>query len=122
MKTLELINYIENTASSILQKEYNSIEAYISIDNINFSFLDDTTVFYTAIIRYNVKGKSMSFEVTSPAGLADNFFEFTETEAFAFAIFIANLVIKVVDSEIDLEEDLEALVEAARKKDSSGVC
>jgi hypothetical protein len=122
MKIMELISYIETTASNILQKEYNTTDAYIVIENINFSFLDDAEVFYTAIIRYGVKDKSMSFEVTSPAGLANNFFEFTETEAFAFAIFITNLVIKVVDSNIDLEEDLEALVEAARKKDYSGIC
>ena len=114
MKELELIEYIEHTASDILKKEFNATEnAYINIEEIKFIIID--SLFYTVSISYDIgDNKPGAFEIPAVAGLPDNFWNFSEKDAFAFAIFVANLAIKIHDG--ILTDDDEYLIDLESKK------
>lgn len=121
MNSTQLITYIEEIASNILQKEYRDSKAYIVIDNVIFSFLEDENPFYVVTVRYAIKGVQKACEIDPVAGLSKNFFELTEIEAFAFAVYIANLIIKITDL-ITTEEIEEFIYQMLNKKNSSNIC
>ena len=121
MKLNQLINYIEENASTILQREYNDSNAFVTIDDVNFSFLDDEIPFCVVGIRYSVNDTQKTFTVESLAGLPENFFDMNKTEAFAFVIFIVNLIIKISDN-TESDEIEELLYGLTDKNNSSGIC
>lgn len=121
MKLNQLISYIEDSASMILQKEYNDSNAFVAIDSINFTFLDGENTDYLVDIRYSINNIQRTFAITTVAGLPDNLFDMDETEAFAFAVYITNILIKMTDALADEELD-ELLLKLSTKSNSSGVC
>lgn len=97
MSTQTTITTIEDLASNILKKEFNDDQAYIRIDTINFSFVNDKNP-YNVMLRGEIKGEYFSFEVGVLIGVADNIFDFEDREMFAFAIYISNIAINVYNS------------------------
>ena len=121
MKLNQLISYIEENASAILQKEYSDSNAFVVIDEVNFSFLGDEIPFCVVGIRYSINGTQKIFTVDHLAGLPENFFDMNETEAFSFVIFVVNLIIKISDN-IESEEIEELLYKLSDNNSSSGIC
>ena len=115
-----LISYIEENASSILQKEYNDQNAFVAVDAVNFTFLDGENTSYLVDFRYSINNIQRTFAITSVAGLPDNLFDMDETEAFAFAVYATNIIIKMTDA-ID-DEELDELILRLNTKSNSEFC
>ena len=116
LKNMQLINYIEENASNILKKEYNNQTAFIALDSVEYTLIDQNSLFYTVVLSYGFTDSQTvySFEIPSVAGLAENFWDFTESEAFAFAVYVANLALRLLDTNTTKKEnsdDFEDLIE-----------
>lgn len=105
MSTKTTITTIEELASSILRKEFADDQAYIKIEAINFNFISDKTQ-YNVMLRCEINGEYVSFEVGILIGVADNIFDFEDREMFAFAVYISNLAINVYNSRDDAQDEL----------------
>ena len=105
MSTKTTITTIEELASNILRKEFNNDQAYIKIEAINFNLITDKTQ-YNVMLRGEINGEYISFEVGILIGVADNIFDFEDREMFAFAIYISNIAINVYNSRDNAQDEL----------------
>lgn len=90
MEPSRLINYVEEIASEALKAAYLDVNNYLKIEAINLKFIPN--VDYTVVSRCYISGIDTMFEAESIVGLPKNPFEFSDQEAFAFAISLANII------------------------------
>jgi hypothetical protein len=106
MELKKLVNYITTIATSNLVRVYNYEQAYLAIDDIIYSFLEDDKLFYNLKISFETSEKNGTCLVPALVGLPEDLSKFSEQDAFALAIFLTNLVIEMTtDSCEDYEED-----------------
>lgn len=98
MEPNKLITYIEEIASEALRIAYTDVNNYIKIEALNLRFIPNLD--YTIVARCHIDGIDTMFEAESIIGLPKNPFEFTDQEAFAFAINIANIISDVYKTNI----------------------
>ena len=97
MEIKEIVQYIENIATDALRQRYTFDEsAHIAIEGINLVFNGESD--YKIIARCCIKNITAVFELDSAIGLPNNPYYFNEKEAYAYAIHLANVAVKVHNS------------------------
>lgn len=96
MKTVKIIRLIEETVTQILQQEYLNSESFLTIEDVVIKYLEEES-YYNVLLRCNISNVETTFEVGALAGLPSNIFDFNQKEAYAFAIYVANIAIKLHD-------------------------
>ena len=109
MKSDKLIKYIENIATEALLSEYWADDTYILIDRININF--DIMTSYTVTIKCCAKSVISVFDIETVLGLPRNIFDFNNTEAYAFAIYVANIASKIHKASTNQKDDFNILVD-----------
>jgi hypothetical protein len=88
-----VVNYINNTATNILKQFYYEDSTNITIEGINLSFINKED--YKVIVSFTLADINSTFEMESIVGLPNNPFLFTENDAFAFSVHLANIIINL---------------------------
>lgn len=104
METKEIVQYIENVATDALRQRYTFDEsAHIAIEGINLCFNGEPD--YRVIARCCIKNIAAVFELDSVIGLPNNPYYFNEKEAYAYAIHLTNVAVKIHNSqELDIQD------------------
>lgn len=97
MQPLKLITIIEDNVSKILAQEYNNEQAFLRIDNINYTFLDAASYCYELLITVSNGQKTISFKFEEAIGLPSNILAFTKAQAETLSVLIANYAVAVLD-------------------------
>lgn len=103
MRFEEIIARIETEGTKILQAEYNDDKAYLRVDEVTLSSIDD--IYYTILFTCGHSNKDISFAVDSVAGLPPSFLDFNEQEVFTFTVVVVNIALKMLDYSNEAIED-----------------
>ena len=88
-----VVNFINNTTTDILRQFSGEDSTIARIEGIHLTF--SCGVDYKVLVSFNLVDTNSMFEMESVVGLPLNPFLFTENEAFAFSIHLANLIINL---------------------------
>lgn len=112
MELKQLVNYVTTIATSNLVRVYNDEQAYLAIDDIIYSFLEDNKLFYNIKVSFETSEKNGTCLVPALVGLPEDLSKFSEQDAFALAILLTNLVIEMAtDNGDSYEEDDNSIEE-----------
>jgi hypothetical protein len=105
MKLEEIIELIETKSTKILQAEYNDDKAYLTVDEVAFSFIDG--LYYTLLLNCGTSNRSVDFVVDSIVGLPTSFLDFNEQDVSTFTVVVVNIALKMLDYSNDeaIEEE-----------------
>lgn len=113
MELKKLVIYVTTIATSNLVRVYNDKNAYLAIDDIIYSFLEDNNLFYTLKVRFETSEKNGTCLVPALVGLPEDLSKFSRQDAFALAILLTNLVIEMATDKG--EEDNNSIEEDSTK-------
>lgn len=118
METNKIIYFIEDTATEVLRQKYASDDsAHIAIEGLNLCFNGDPD--YKVIVRCCINNIAAIFEIDSVIGLPNNPYYFNEKEAYAFAIYLVNVAVKIHNSNNMQEVEPEIVYDPS---EPHGVC
>lgn len=105
MELKKLTNYVNTLATNNLVRVYNDEKAYLAIDDIIYSFLEDNNMFYTIKVKFETSEKNGTCLVPALVGLPEDLSKFSDQDAFALAIILTNLVIEMATDNCEEEND-----------------
>jgi hypothetical protein len=100
MKLEEIIELIETKSTKILQAEYKDDKAYLTVDEVAFSFIDG--LYYTLLLNCGTSNRSVDFVVDSIVGLPTSFLDFNEQDVSTFTVVVVNIALKMLEIDDDL--------------------
>jgi hypothetical protein len=113
-----VIQFIENAATEALRQRYVVDDsAHIAIEGLNLCFIGEHD--YKVIVRCCLNNIAAVFEVESAIGLPNNPFYFNEKEAYAFAIYLVNVAVKIYMATTGQDSEPEILYDPS---EPHGVC
>ena len=118
MNTDKIIQFIEDTATEALKQRYVVDDsAHIAIEGLNLYFNGEHD--YKVVVRCCLNDIAAVFELDSAIGLPNNPFYFNDREAYAFAIYLANVAIKIYKATREQDSELGILCDP---DEPHGVC